>query len=219
MARKRDVIAEILEKRKRLGRKTVRAQTAITRGLAILPLINETRRIRVAPSTKREISQHVAVALIGLLEGYLRVVIRDLINSGAPFRDNATKFEGLRIDTAVVLRMQTARVSAGELIAHLLPISSVEDIQRHMGALMDIDFFTELRGQPAGNNKTYATVEPNAWAAIAEVFGDRHVICHEFTPRVRRSRDQLRKQWATVMRFIIVVDNYVERRRGSRAAI
>jgi hypothetical protein len=215
MSRKRDVIAEILEKRRRLGRKTARSRAAITRGIGVLPLINETRAIKVSPSAKREISQHVAVALIGLLEGYIRVVIRDLINSGTPFRDNATKFEGLRIDTAAILKMQTARVSAGELVAHLLPISSFEDIQRHMSALMGVDFFTELREQPAGNNQSYATVEPNARAAIAEVFSDRHVICHELTPRVRRSREQLRKQWAAVLRFIILVDNYVEPRIGS----
>jgi len=128
----------------------------------------------------KELARYIPVALVGALEGYIRVVIRDLINYGRPFRKNAERLEELRVDLPTILRVQGARISMGEFLAHLLPISSLEDINRHLSTLIGEDCFSRMKKIPfTDEHYTIEKDHPRLWAEITSIFRRRHIICHE----------------------------------------
>lgn len=86
-----------------------------------------------------ELSRYFPIALVSCIEGYFRLVFADLINHGAPYKDNAAKFEiKFTIDTAVSLERHS--VTLGEFVAHLLPLNNLDDIESNMTTLIGESF-------------------------------------------------------------------------------
>jgi hypothetical protein len=83
-----------------------------------------------------EFYRHIPVGLVACTEGYFRMVIADLIDHGSPFRENAGKFPNITFSLDTALALQKQSVSVGEFVAHLLPLSSLEDINRTLTTLL-----------------------------------------------------------------------------------
>lgn len=199
MSTKRDFIGEIVAKR-RNARRGKHVSFFIDRIFELFDALEFLRTGDAAAKAVRyDLLRHVSVSLVAAMEGYYRMSIRNLIDRGEPFRSNATRLTDLRLDVSVVVALQSSKVSLGEFVAHLLPMSSITDVNRHMSTLIGEDYFARLKKTHwRGDSETYAEAHPRAWEALEQLFQDRHIACHELSPKQTPTFKRARGQWRTV---------------------
>jgi uncharacterized protein YecT (DUF1311 family) len=146
--------------------------------------------------TNSELLKYIPIGAVACIEGYFRRIIANLIDRGGPYAENAMGFEDVlrgSLDLRGLLAVQQDTLSAGEFIAHLLPISSLEDIGGHMGVLLNAGFLNSLRGhitlnpvaspakseEVAGDPERQADLAGLVFATVKESFRQRHIFCHE----------------------------------------
>ncbi|MGI8641688.1 MAG: hypothetical protein ACR2MG_17305 [Pyrinomonadaceae bacterium] len=135
---------------------------------------------------RTEILKYISIGMVACLESYYRMVIRDLIDYGSPYNSNAHNLESGRIDLNVVLGLGREKISIGEFISHLIPISSFEDINRNLSIIIDKDFLSELKN--VKNDELNETIEEFAgelFEDVKEIFRYRHIFCHELATKVK----------------------------------
>jgi hypothetical protein len=206
MASKRDIVQEVLSKRKRLGRRRDPASLAQIRLFAIALAFQKLQTMPAKEEEdrelKREMIRYFSVGLASCLEGYFRLIIRRLIDHGPPYRERAVRLDDLRIDLTTITSMTAAKVTSGEIISHLVPLSSFEDINRHMSTLLGAPYFGLVQPIPLHRLKSFAKMHPRAWDSLTSVFQDRHVACHELAPRVSWTFRRAIDQWRAVVHVI-----------------
>src|SRR5574341_2500220 len=106
MASKRDYITEIVQKRSRLLKRVGRWKLFSTRYEQVLSAFEYLRKSKDASlAARQELLKYVPMGTVACLEAYYRMVIRDLIDHGAPYNANAHKLEDIKLDVATVLGM------------------------------------------------------------------------------------------------------------------
>ena len=205
MATKRDLVAEIVAKRRRNSRRNPRRRRRAALFFdRIFNLYDAIDLLRVGDATSKgtryDSLRYVSIALVAAMEGYYRTSIRDLINQGEPFRSDAARLADLRLDVSTIMGLESAKISLGEFIAHLLPISSISDINRHMSTLIGEDHIARLKSTRwrGDEGETYGEAHPRAWEALEELFQDRHIACHELSPKHTPTFARVTRQWRTV---------------------
>jgi hypothetical protein len=129
--------------------------------------------------------QFFPIKCVTCIEGYFRLLIADLIDYGSPFRENAKNISDIKFSIDTVLSLQTGKVSAGDLISHILPISSFADVCSIMSSLVGKDFKSELKAmymKVPGLKPLFGTQEDvfnGIIKVVSEMFKYRHVYCHE----------------------------------------
>lgn len=204
---KRDLVHEILAKRAR--RRGGRWRLFSDRVAGLYQAIDLLREYDGDDQIARyELLKYIAVALVAALEGYYRAVIRDLINHGGPYRVNAHKLTDLRLDVGTIVQLQQERVTAGEFIAHLVPLSSLADINKAMSTLLGVDYFGLLKTTPWNppGAQTYEQANPRAWQDLEALYSDRHITCHELAPRVPVTFKRTVRHWRAVMLLALADD-------------
>src|SRR5258708_39561386 len=81
---------------------------------------------------RSEIAKYIPIGTDACLEGYFRLVFRDLIDHGAPFRDNVSKFKEINIGIDHAPALPSKRVTSGDFLAHLFPASNLSDLTDSM---------------------------------------------------------------------------------------
>jgi hypothetical protein len=176
---KRDLVAEILDRRSRMPKGAVRFQEFERRQLKIMDILKFlTSARRVPRRVQAELLKYVPIGSVACLQGYTRRVIRDLIDSGDPYRLRAQRLEDLKVDLRTLIGFGTARITSGEVIAHLLPASSMQDVRRHLDTLLDQRFLTAWRAVELPTF-TLGQHADEIFAALDEMFSKRHIYCHE----------------------------------------
>lgn len=124
---KRDVINEIRER-------YARNQGDFSpRRADLADLTNSFRRLGEGESLAQAL--HV-IGIVACIEVAVRDAIKRLIDHGPPFLDRVEGFkEHLRFDFALTKALSLRQITFGDLVAHSLPISSVEHIASHFEAL------------------------------------------------------------------------------------
>ena len=217
---KRDPIAEILEKRSRLRKKTRRWILFYEQ---VKPLHDAIELLGKDSDSAASIalSRYTPVALVAALESYVRTIIKELVNHGRPFKQNAQGLTEIRLDLPTVLRIQGARISMGEFLSHLLPLSSMDDINRHLSTLIGTDFYVGAKKVVfLDDGETLEQTDPKAWAELAEVFRLRHIVCHEGVALPGYTLSRARQHYYTLLGFALATDTYVDQllARGQKAA-
>ena len=204
--RKRDIVQEIISKRKRLGKRRDPASLVEVRAFGIFLAFDKLRSMpakdREDRALKQEMIRYLSVGIVSCLEGYYRLIIRRLIDHGSPYRENAVKLDDLRIDLPTITKMEAAKLTVGEIISHLVKLSSFDDINRHLSTLLATEYFAALRPIPISNMGTFEKVHPRGWETLATVFQDRHVACHELIPRVPWTFKRAIEQWRMLLHIV-----------------
>jgi len=134
-------------------------------------------------SARAELEQYIPIRLIACIEGYFRLVYADLIDFGDPYRGNASKFDRVKFSIETAFSLQANSISIGEFIAHLLPLSSLEDINSTMSRLIGDDFLKLFKEKRDDLPVQQALLEFDAFAeligSVKEIFEVRHIYCHE----------------------------------------
>lgn len=150
---------------------------------------------------KKEIHRYIPIGVIACAESYFRAVIKELIDFGAPFSENAANFnktKDIKFDFAVVQAIQGKQVTVGDFVSHLLPMKSFEDISSTISVLTSKEFLKELkpyfykdeyfdedRGyeifMPSIGNLTQAQINEVGviYEDVQETFKLRNIFCHE----------------------------------------
>lgn len=124
---KRDVINEIRERYAR------NQGDFSARRVGLAELTTSFRRLNEGDSLARAL--HV-MGMVASLEVTVREAIKRLIDHGAPFLDRVEGFkEHLRFDFALTKALSLGQITFGDLVAHSLPISSVDHIASHFETL------------------------------------------------------------------------------------
>lgn len=179
MTSKRDFIAEIEELRERSG------PSELDDGiLKLLYLLDRLNRLREAT----EENNYFLIGATASIETYIRVEIRKLIDSGdRRFLQNIRIPDSMKITAEVLTAVHGKRASMGELIAHTVPLSSVESIHKSMSDILQTDFLKLIRAtheaaetrnkelNPGSEIRSFAAI----LADVSRTYKLRHIICHE----------------------------------------
>jgi hypothetical protein len=205
---KLDIVQEVVAKRKRIGRKRDPLSQVQTRLFGIYLAFETLRKMPAKKEDQRELKQEMvryfSVGLVSCLEGYFRFIIRRVIDHGSPYRENAAKLTDVRVDLDTITRMEVSRVSAGEIISHLVKLSSFEDINRHLTILLGTSYFASV-GTMSIQRRSTTTFEqenPRAWETLSGLFQDRHIACHELNPQSPWKFARATEQWRIVINLI-----------------
>jgi hypothetical protein len=179
------------------------------------------------------------IGIVACLEVAIRDAIRKLIDHGSPFINRISQFKDvLRLDVNVGRALHDRKVSFGDWVSHLLPVSNLEQINSHFSILFAADFgqvLTDAREfvEPSisdllGNDTKAEDEEPEAESEISEapdtllpisdigelmaslgrLFKARHIAAHEADFELI-SGDDVRGFFRTAEVFIHAIDEIV----------
>lgn len=132
-----------------------------------------------------ELLRHFPCSIVALIESCFRLWVRDLIDAGEPFRGRATTLVLTpgKFSLDVILSLNEKRVSAGDLVSHLVSLNNFGDIKEAMAALTTEDFAAKLKKAKPGvgvGGQTLEQTMPRFEGKLDELFRTRHILCHEF---------------------------------------
>jgi len=186
---KRNYIDEILEKKERLFRRLPRWKQLSRRVLPIMKTLEYVEgKKTIEPKFRGEVMRHFPVAMVACMEGYFRLVVRDLINAGHPFRERVANLEKMDIGLESLLAIAARRLTAGDIVSHFVRFNNLDDIQKNMSKLIDGDFLHEVKTWKVamGNGKhsiVLGKLQPPIVVLLERLFELRHIYCHELAVR------------------------------------
>jgi hypothetical protein len=214
--KQRDIIAEILEKRSRLMRRADRYRQFTERNDAILDAIDLlAKHARHDPYTRMELLRYVPIGIVACWEGYVRLLIRDLVNLGQPYRENAARLDVGKFDVDAVLAIGGKRISTGELISHQLRINNLDDINKHLSTVMGFYFLEELmRTHAPDNDMPLFYIADKLFRDINGAFEMRHIFCHELAVTHQPTLPMVRSMGMSSMVFTYHTEILVQQMLG-----
>ncbi len=192
MSKGRDYVTEIVSRRGRLLSETDRFKQLSARSGFVWEsfefLKNE------APDDapyKTELLKYLPIGFVACIEGYFRLLYRDLIDHGPPFSDNVNGFKDIKFGVEQVLSIHSKKmVSLGEFVSHLLPSNNLGDINRNMSTLIGKDFLERLAGTRIDLREGFQpslmehNLQPEIFQNLERLLELRHIFCHELAPAV-----------------------------------
>lgn len=190
---KRDYVAEIASRTGRIRRRAPRYAEMRVRldGIsAIAQFVRESNN-RDVPF-RSELAKYIPIGTVACLEGYFRLVFRDLIDHGAPFRDNVSKFKEIKLGIDHVIALQSKRMTFGEFVAHLLPASSLADLNESMSILIGQPYIDAVKRVPFEYFEpgTAVSLEEDGVADdvfrdVSQLYEQRHIFAHELATKAK----------------------------------
>ena len=211
MSRARDIIQEIANVRER--RYFASAMTELPFRLFALE-----KAFKSYDRKQLELARYFPVALVACIEGYFRMVVGDLIDSGDPYLTNAEKAgSSLKLDFAVMRAVHGKKITIGELVAHGVPISRIEHIDSVLSSILDTNFLSKLRttvdrwahevdGKPA---IPLLSAPDRTYKDVARTFELRHIICHEIASAYEIDLDEIERCFESCVSFLRAADECI----------
>ena len=128
--------------------------------------------------------RYFPVAMVATMEGYFRLVVRDLVNAGHPFRERVAALERMEIGLESLLAIAGRQLTPGDIVSHFLGFNNLGDIQRNMSKLLDLDFLHEVKTWEVamGDGRppiVLGELQPPVVPLLERPFELRHIYCHE----------------------------------------
>ena len=124
---------------------------------------------------QKEFIRYVPVGAIACVEGYFKGLIRDLIDIGAPYRDNIVNLKEIKLTLEGVVGLHGGKATLGEFVAHFVSVSSLEDIDKYMSTILGIEFLKKLKSKTGLPDKVFS--------GMARTFELRHIVAHATCPK------------------------------------
>jgi hypothetical protein len=211
MSRVRDIIQEIVEVRQR--RRIGSAMWELPMRLMVLE-----RAFEKHDKAESELTRYFPVALIACVEGYFRMAIKDVIDTGEPYLSNAEKpASSLKLDFSVLKAVHGKAITVGELVTHGIQLSRLEHIDTALSGLLNKKFLDSLRtttdrfayevkGEPA----TPILSKPDeVFADVARTFKLRHIICHEIASAYEIEFEEVARCFESCVAFLRAADEFI----------
>lgn len=167
-----------------------------------------------------ELLKYVPVATIACFESFFRSVIKELIDWGKPYNENAIQFnqsKNVKFDFDIILAIQSKSVTIGEFISHILPCNNFNDINSNLSTLIKVDFLDSLKKYKRKSlfediNRNSKEFRDNANQIIPDLkrtFELRHIFCHEFSADVKIDINEILRCLRNCRIFLKHVDDFI----------
>lgn len=210
MSKQRDLVQEIIEIRSR-------NKSGPAQGELFLRLTALQQAFEGKDDTNEELLKYFPIAMVACIEGYFRLVIKEIIDSGEPYIENASKLvEKGRFNYDVAKAFHGQKISLGEFVSHMVSINNLSGISTNMSALLDVDYFEELstvhdrwaheiHGKP---KKPIIENIKDLKQKVAKTFELRHIFCHELANKNSIDRTEIENCFNATLVFIKAADEY-----------
>lgn len=176
---KRDYFAEIQDLRLRNPERKGSFDAMLYRLEPLHKSTNDLLKRRRLSVTQRELLRYVPVGAVACIEGYYKGIVRDLIDMGAPYRDNIVNLKEVKLTLEGLVGLHGGKATLGEFVAHFVCISNLEDIDKYMSAILGIEFLKQLKSETGLPDKVFS--------GVSRAFELRHIVVHELAPNVHPS--------------------------------
>ncbi|MGX7667609.1 lysozyme inhibitor LprI family protein [Flavobacterium pedocola] len=167
-----------------------------------------------------ELLKYIPIATVACFEAFFRSVIKELIDFGKPFNENALQFnqsKNVKFDFDIILAIQSKTVTIGEFISHILPCNNYDDINSNLSTLAGIDFTKTLKNFKRDSisehtNKNSELFRNNSDQIISDIkktFELRHIFCHEFATSVKVDKDEIIRCFKNSKIFLEHVNDFI----------
>jgi hypothetical protein len=210
---KRNYVEEILSIR-------IRNELNPRWGGALIQLQTLEHAIQNVKSLPPEMVRYFPIATVATIEGYFRSAISELVDFGPPFSENAEGFEkqrSLPIDFRAILAVQGKSITLGDLVGHVLPFSSLDDIDRNMTTIMGESFLEKLKStqdrwaiEIQGAIPSPIIDSPSeVYRDVNETFRLRHIYCHEVAHSEKADGDLISRCFVNSSLFLKAADQLI----------
>jgi hypothetical protein len=217
--RKRDFVDEIVSiKTRTIG---VHRDTALKSRLNSLDAALEAARSIADERGQRELLRYLPIGSVACIEGFFRLVIRDLIEKGVPFSDNAVnlnKNNELRLDFQALNAIHGRRITLGDFVSHLLPINNLADINLHLSTLIGEDFLERIKTidvlivqDEHREYKALGTIIGDVIQGVNDIFEMRHIYCHELALRTKADQKRIEHGYFMLRTFLLATTECIWR--------
>ena len=211
---KRDYIQEIQEIKKRRLKRGRRWDQLIRRLYPLLDTLAYALKIE-NDDIKREVIRYSFICLIACLEGYFRLVIKDLVDKSEICRKNIQNINDLKFDIKSVLAINVKEVSIGEFVSHLVPLSSFEQLNKNLSTITDSDFMEELKQvevkyEKEERRKMYSDTPKY----VKKTYEFRNIYCHELSPKKEPTKSLFRNAFLCAIAihdYLFATEVYIKR--------
>ncbi|AXI02643.1 lysozyme inhibitor LprI family protein [Aquirhabdus parva] len=211
MSKTRDLIQEIKE---------VRHRRQFGSAMAELPsrLSELERAFSIHTPDNHELTRYFPVALIATVEGYFRLVIKDIVDHGEPYFSNAERLAStVKLDFSIFKAMHGKSITFGELIAHVIPLSRIENLDTTLTCLIGEKFLTKLSSvtnrwdhEVLGKPNTPMIVNSDQiFADVSRTFELRHIVCHELASAYEIKYDEVSRCFESCVQFLRATDELI----------
>jgi len=213
---KRDFFSEIEAQRSRLKKRSTRWDQANSRLDSLIDVTQFIdRSTQKSLPFRNELAKYISIGFIACVEGYFRLAVRDLIDSGQPFQGNVPKLKDVKINIDHVVEIHKRRATLGEFVAHGISMSSLEEINDVLSTLMAIDFLDALKKTPLRlSSGSKSLMEMNiADRLVKDVkysFEHRHLFAHELAPKLKVDVKAISMASRAIFLFIYAADTLID---------
>ena len=214
MTTKRDYVAEILEKRSRLKKRSQAQEQFRARLIPVVAGFRALKELGDGEKYRNEFLKYGPIGYVACVEGYFRLIVADLINSGSPYLEAASKFDEIKISLSSVVAIQSKSITLGEYISHMVPLNSLADIDRCFSVLLDCDFIFEIKKfniskTPDQKPLTIEEVSPAIFKNVKEIFRLRNIYAHELATSEPLKPKRIEECIGAIALFVITVEEYL----------
>jgi hypothetical protein len=218
MSSKRDYVAEILQKRSRLKRRSDAYQQFTERLHPVVAGFRKIKGIKTDEPYRKELLKYGPIGYVACVEGYYRLIVKDLIDSGSPYLEAAASLDDVKISISTVVAIQSQKFTLGEYVAHMISLNSLEDIDRCFSVLLGCSFLRELKQfdiSHRGDGKilTMEEVHPGVFAEVQELFRLRNIYAHELATSEPVKPRHIEKCISAMALFVTSADEYLKKKR------
>lgn len=213
MSKGRDIIKEISAKRTRLKKGSSRWEQFLLRHEAQWDAFDYIKaNIKGNPDFKYELLRYFPIGAIASIEGYFRLLIKDIIDFGEPYLSNVEKIKDIKFTARNVVAIYGKKITLGELISHFISLNNLENINKYLSILLELDFLKELskfRFEIEGEKIALGKKASDLFEEIKEVFRLRHIHCHEIAIKEKLGSRKLSELRLSVYVFIRVTELFI----------
>jgi len=209
MTSRRDYIEEIVLKHSRLSKRRGIHKLCHDRIHMVVAGYTFLREAELPDSVRLELIKYAPIGYVACLEGYLRLCLKQLIDSGDPYIDRVSEIEALRFDCRTVLAMTKDKISLGQYVSHVVPLNNVKDISSVFSVILAEDFLTAVKSinymiNEDGTRFALRTpmFDAEDYQALEELFRLRHIFAHELAPREKVKPNVIRDCISAAAAFV-----------------
>lgn len=150
---------------------------------------------------QNELYRYFPVAALATLESYFKTAVAAIIDHSSEYLERGLALiaeRSLKAHEAIgIIRSGTA--TPGQLIAHLLPFSSLAHLENSIDKLLDASIKEQLRTaldaydvrNEQNEPRVVVTDVPDLWRRLDQAFRHRHILAHEAAPDFRLTRNEV----------------------------
>jgi hypothetical protein len=172
------------------------------------------------PNSNNELLKYIPIATVACFESFFRSIIKDLIDYGKPYNENATQFNqsrNVKLDFDIILAIQSKNLTIGEFISHILPCNNFDDINSNLSTLIKIDFLESIKKYKRKsiledvneNSKIFRDNSNQIISDIKRTFELRHIFCHEFTANIKIDKDEIFRCFQNSRIFLNHINDFI----------